>query len=61
VFRWGGGNGRGEGNDLWLEMSESGVIKPGDPSKSKGGPDLWPNERSPPGAAAPFGVAVEPG
>src|ERR1700746_2216623 len=22
-----------EGNDLWLEMSESGVIKPGDPSK----------------------------
>src|SRR5271154_4673393 len=24
-----------EGNDLWLEMSESGVIKPGDPSKSK--------------------------
>jgi F-type H+-transporting ATPase subunit beta len=24
-----------EGNDLWLEMSESGVIKPGDPSQSK--------------------------
>src|SRR5499433_216210 len=24
-----------EGNDLWLEMSESGVIKPGDPDKSK--------------------------
>jgi F-type H+-transporting ATPase subunit beta len=24
-----------EGNDLWLEMSESGVIVPGDPSKSK--------------------------
>jgi F-type H+-transporting ATPase subunit beta len=24
-----------EGNDLWLEMSESGVITPGDPSKSK--------------------------
>src|SRR6266851_4838939 len=24
-----------EGNDLWLEMSESGVIKPGDSSKSK--------------------------
>jgi F-type H+-transporting ATPase subunit beta len=24
-----------EGNDLWLEMTESGVIKPGDPSKSK--------------------------
>ncbi|HTC93490.1 MAG TPA: F0F1 ATP synthase subunit beta [Terriglobales bacterium] len=24
-----------EGNDLWLEMSESGVIKPGDASKSK--------------------------
>ncbi len=24
-----------EGNDLWLEMSESGVIKPGDPSHSK--------------------------
>jgi F-type H+-transporting ATPase subunit beta len=24
-----------EGNDLWLEMSESGVIKPGDPEHSK--------------------------
>src|ERR687885_71337 len=24
-----------EGNDLWLEMSESGVIKPGDPANSK--------------------------
>ena len=24
-----------EGNDLWLEMSESGVIKPGDPAHSK--------------------------
>src|SRR5437762_6001234 len=24
-----------EGNDLWIEMSESGVIKPGDPSQSK--------------------------
>src|SRR5205807_8631751 len=24
-----------EGNDLWLEMSESGVIKPGDPDHSK--------------------------
>ena len=24
-----------EGNDLWLEMSESGVIHPGDPSRSK--------------------------
>jgi F-type H+-transporting ATPase subunit beta len=24
-----------EGNDLWLEMTESGVITPGDPSKSK--------------------------
>jgi F-type H+/Na+-transporting ATPase subunit beta len=24
-----------EGNDLWIEMSESGVIKPGDASKSK--------------------------
>src|SRR5207253_8343430 len=24
-----------EGNDLWLEMSESGVIKPGKPEKSK--------------------------
>src|SRR5437588_2722977 len=24
-----------EGNDLWLEMTESGVIKPGDPLKSK--------------------------
>jgi F-type H+/Na+-transporting ATPase subunit beta len=24
-----------EGNDLWLEMTESGVIKPGDPEHSK--------------------------
>ena len=24
-----------EGNDLWLEMSESGVIKPGKPAESK--------------------------
>jgi F-type H+-transporting ATPase subunit beta len=24
-----------EGNDLWIEMSESGVITPGDPTKSK--------------------------
>jgi F-type H+/Na+-transporting ATPase subunit beta len=24
-----------EGNDLWLEMTESGVIKPGDPAQSK--------------------------
>jgi F-type H+/Na+-transporting ATPase subunit beta len=24
-----------EGNDLWIEMSESGVIKPGDPANSK--------------------------
>ena len=24
-----------EGNDLWLEMTESGVIKPGDPKNSK--------------------------
>src|SRR5581483_11881516 len=24
-----------EGNDLWLEFTEAGVIKPGDPSQSK--------------------------
>src|SRR5246127_65309 len=31
----GGGERTREGNDLWLEMSESGVIKPGDSAASK--------------------------
>jgi F-type H+-transporting ATPase subunit beta len=38
-----------EGNDLWLEMSESGVIKPGDPSKSKASL-IYGQMTEPPGA-----------
>ena len=38
-----------EGNDLWLEMSESGVIKPGDPSKSKAAL-IYGQMTEPPGA-----------
>ena len=33
-----------EGNDLYREMSESGVITPGDPSKSKAAADLRPDD-----------------
>ena len=36
-----------EGNDLWLEMTESGVIKPGKPAESKAALDLWPDDRAP--------------
>src|SRR5689334_14791589 len=38
-----------EGNDLWLEMSESGVIKPGDPSQSKAAL-IYGQMTEPPGA-----------
>src|SRR6201984_504203 len=38
-----------EGNDLWLEMSESGVIKPGDPDKSKAAL-IYGQMTEPPGA-----------
>jgi F-type H+/Na+-transporting ATPase subunit beta len=38
-----------EGNDLWLEMSEAGVITPGDPSKSKAAL-IYGQMTEPPGA-----------
>src|SRR3989475_3417188 len=38
-----------EGNDLWLEMTESGVVKPGDPSKSKAAL-IYGQMTEPPGA-----------
>src|SRR5213082_1704302 len=38
-----------EGNDLWLEMQASGVIKPGDPSKSKAAL-IYGQMTEPPGA-----------
>jgi F-type H+-transporting ATPase subunit beta len=38
-----------EGNDLWLEMSESGVIKPGDPDNSKASL-IYGQMTEPPGA-----------
>src|SRR5207245_10655584 len=38
-----------EGNDLYLEMTESGVIKPGDPSKSKAAL-IYGQMTEPPGA-----------
>ncbi len=38
-----------EGNDLWLEMSESGVIKPGDPENSKAAL-IYGQMTEPPGA-----------
>ena len=38
-----------EGNDLWLEMSESGVIKPGDPRNSKAAL-IYGQMTEPPGA-----------
>ena len=33
-----------EGNDLWLEMQESGVVDPHDYTKSKVALDLWPDD-----------------
>src|ERR1039458_523714 len=38
-----------EGNDLWLEMTESGVIKPGKPAEAKAGP-VYRQRKEPPGA-----------
>src|SRR4051794_19242691 len=38
-----------EGNDLWIEMTESGVITPGDPSKSKAAL-IYGQMTEPPGA-----------
>src|SRR5439155_14865352 len=38
-----------EGNDLWLEFAESGVIVPGDPSKSKAAL-IYGQMTEPPGA-----------
>jgi F-type H+-transporting ATPase subunit beta len=38
-----------EGNDLWIEMTESGVIKPGDPSNSKAAL-IYGQMTEPPGA-----------
>ena len=38
-----------EGNDLWLEMTESGVIKPGNPAKSKAAL-IYGQMTEPPGA-----------
>src|SRR5437667_360143 len=38
-----------EGNDLWLEMTESGVIKPGDPEHSKAAL-IYGQMTEPPGA-----------
>src|SRR5436853_3132482 len=49
-----------EGNDLWLEMSESGVIKPGKPAESKAAL-IYGQMTAPPGAGlrvAPTGLTV---
>src|SRR4249919_1998950 len=45
-----------EGNDLWLEMTESGVITPGDPSKSKAAL-IYGQMTEPPGARLRVGLA----
>jgi len=45
-----------EGNDLYLEMSESGVITPGDPSKSKAAL-IYGQMTEPPGARLRVGLA----
>ncbi|MGH9471798.1 MAG: F0F1 ATP synthase subunit beta [Terriglobales bacterium] len=44
-----------EGNDLWLEMSESGVIVPGDPAKSKAAL-IYGQMTEPPGARLRVGL-----
>ena len=36
-----------EGNDLWLEMQESGVVHPDDPEKISSGVDLRSDDRTP--------------
>jgi F-type H+/Na+-transporting ATPase subunit beta len=45
-----------EGNDLYLEMSESGVITPGDPSKSKAAL-IYGQMTEPPGARLRVGLS----
>src|SRR5262244_349963 len=45
-----------EGNDLWLEMSESGVIKPGDAKKSKAAL-IYGQMTEPPGARLRVGLS----
>jgi F-type H+/Na+-transporting ATPase subunit beta len=44
-----------EGNDLWLEMTESGVIKPGDPKNSKAAL-IFGQMTEPPGARLRVGL-----
>ncbi len=44
-----------EGNDLWLEMSEGGVIKPGDPENSKAAL-IYGQMTEPPGARLRVGL-----
>ncbi|GAB4373668.1 MAG: F0F1 ATP synthase subunit beta [Acidobacteriota bacterium] len=44
-----------EGNDLWLEMSEGGVIKPGDPENSKASL-IYGQMTEPPGARLRVGL-----
>ncbi|MFQ5816812.1 MAG: F0F1 ATP synthase subunit beta [Terriglobia bacterium] len=44
-----------EGNDLWLEMQESGVIKPGDPDKSRAAL-VYGQMTEPPGARLRVGL-----
>jgi F-type H+/Na+-transporting ATPase subunit beta len=46
-----------EGNDLWLEMTESGVITPGDPEKSKAAL-IYGQMTEPPGARLRVGLAA---
>jgi F-type H+/Na+-transporting ATPase subunit beta len=46
-----------EGNDLYLEMSESGVITPGDPSKSKAAL-IYGQMTEPPGARLRVGLSA---
>ncbi len=45
-----------EGNDLWLEMAESGVIVPGDPEKSKAAL-IYGQMTEPPGARLRVGLS----
>jgi F-type H+/Na+-transporting ATPase subunit beta len=46
-----------EGNDLWLEMTESGVITPGDPEKSKAAL-VYGQMTEPPGARLRVGLTA---
>jgi F-type H+/Na+-transporting ATPase subunit beta len=45
-----------EGNDLWLEMTESGVVKPGDPTHSKAAL-IFGQMTEPPGARLRVGLS----